>query len=723
MSNEKFLPNKILLFCRKNFIKILLFLAIFICSLILVIIGFYHSLPVLMVIGFLFIGLLLMYIFKRFNIKLIIILLTFTYVPAVALLWPLVHHFHYQIIGSAVYRLEALACTYAQYIDKWLAQRENDIFFIEKSIGVIDSRVNRPVSDSVVSSKIREVLLQLKNSSTVCEEIFILDNNKKVLISTDKKREGSSYSYIEGLSLDSEPTFTKVFLESSIPVVVLSKSFEYNNQKYIIGIKYNFSDIQNTINFIKNPNRPDKTISISLVNDEGFYIITSQGGNKQPLKDKIHKRFESYKRNIKKLQDRYYRELYYYDDQLKKTIGSMSQVKTTGWYVISEQSFREIILHNDQNYMSVFIIMIINFVAVLIFAPIFARGITKPILKIRDLAKEGASGNLSIQADIERNRIFEYKEADDTIEAFNKMIAELRELKRCLEAKVEEKTQLAAQLREANEELTAQQEELMYLNDTLTKTNQELTIAYKELRDTQTKLVQREKMASLGMLVAGVAHEINNPLGAIHSNISVCKSLVEKLNSRYNNDHELKNIIKSLHEINNVNSIACDRIMRIVKSLKTFARLDEAEYKEANIHEGIDTTLVLLHYKMKNRIEVVKNYGNIPMIKCYPEQLNQVFMNLLTNAIDAIPDKGTIWITTYYENDKVYIKIKDNGVGIKPEHIGKIFDPGFTTKGVGVGTGLGLSIVYSIIEAHQGNIWVESRVGQGTEFTIELPVS
>lgn len=247
---------------------------------------------------------------------------------------------------------------------------------------------------------------------------------------------------------------------------------------------------------------------------------------------------------------------------------------------------------------------------------------------------------------------------------------------------------------------------------------------YNELKQTQAQLAQREKMASLGALVAGVAHEINNPLGAINSNTSLFKMIISQLKSSevIQKDRKIEEMIAKLDFLNNTNILACERIVEIVKSLRNFARLDEAEYKEVNIHEGIENTLVLLNHKLKNRIEVIKEYGELPMIKCYPSQLNQVFMNILSNAIDAIPDKGTIWIKTFIENEKVFIVIKDNGVGIKPEHINKIFDPGFTTKGVGVGTGLGLAITYNIIEKHHGKIYVQSQYGEGTEFTIELPI-
>lgn len=252
--------------------------------------------------------------------------------------------------------------------------------------------------------------------------------------------------------------------------------------------------------------------------------------------------------------------------------------------------------------------------------------------------------------------------------------------------------------------------------------NLEKTLA--QLKDTQTQLVQHEKMASLGMLVAGVAHEINNPLGAIKCNIELYKTIISKLklSECITEDPGTMKLISTFDNTNMTNAIACERILEIVKSLRNFARLDESECKEADIHVGIDSTLTILNNKIKNKIKIIKEYGPIPPIVCYPNQLNQVFMNILVNAIDAIPDNGAIYITTYADGNFIYVTIKDTGTGIRPENLKKIFDPGFTTKGVGIGTGLGLSIVYKIIETHKGHISVNSEVDRGTEFIIQLPI-
>ncbi len=248
------------------------------------------------------------------------------------------------------------------------------------------------------------------------------------------------------------------------------------------------------------------------------------------------------------------------------------------------------------------------------------------------------------------------------------------------------------------------------------KQKKELQDALEELKKAQIQLVQSEKMASLGQLVAGIAHEINTPLGAINSNNDMLIRCVEKVEEGNNA------VLGMMKNILSVTQDATGRINTLVKSLKNFARLDEAVFQEADLHEGILSTLDLIRHEIKNRIEVITEFGELPTVRCKPNTLNQVFMNILVNACQSIDDEGKIIIKTGIENDKVIIKIKDTGRGIPKETLSKIFDPGFTTKGVGVGTGLGLSISYEIIKDHNGEILVESEMGRGTEFTIKLPV-
>lgn len=239
----------------------------------------------------------------------------------------------------------------------------------------------------------------------------------------------------------------------------------------------------------------------------------------------------------------------------------------------------------------------------------------------------------------------------------------------------------------------------------------DLTKALKELKETQLQLINSEKMASLGQLVAGVAHEINTPVASIKSNNEISKKLIERVENS-----ELKEI---LNEINNIDSEAIARINRLVISLRKFVRLDEAELQEADINKEIDLTLDLIRHETKNRIKIVKNYGKLPPIKCYPNMLNQVFMNILVNAAHAIKGEGTITIDTAFKKKELVVKIKDDGCGIKEPD--KIFFAGYTTKGVGVGTGLGLAISQKIIEKHNGKIGVKTKLNKGSEFCITIP--
>ena len=293
----------------------------------------------------------------------------------------------------------------------------------------------------------------------------------------------------------------------------------------------------------------------------------------------------------------------------------------------------------------------------------------------------------------------------------------------------------------------------------LAEKNERLQDALWRLKQTQTQLVQTEKMSGLGQMVAGIAHEINNPVSFIAGNIlhanDYTRDLLELIaayQSEYPEpsphlqdlaqDIELDFIAADLPKILNSMQMGSDRIRKIVLSLRNFSRLDESEMKPANIHEGIDSTVLILQHRLKaqpNRpeIQVTKKYGNLPEIECYPAQLNQVFMNLLTNAIDALdeawqqrsPQKkiegsSTITISTELQPDsRALISIADNGMGIAPDELSKIFNPFFTTKPIGKGTGLGLSVSYQIaVEKHGGQLWCESVLGRGTEFFIQIPV-
>lgn len=258
--------------------------------------------------------------------------------------------------------------------------------------------------------------------------------------------------------------------------------------------------------------------------------------------------------------------------------------------------------------------------------------------------------------------------------------------------------------------------------------NHELQDAYKKLQETQAQLVHSANMAAMGQLVAGVAHELNTPLGALKGNIQLSQRAVVKLKDSLGEqviaaESESNRILQHLEKLAGFSIEAVERAGTIVTDLRRFARLDEAEFGRVDLHECLDRTLSMLERQLSNAILTHKDYGDLPLVHCYPKQLNQAFMNLLMNAAQAIEGEGDIFIKTVSHQDEILVEVRDTGKGIPKEDLGKIFDAGFTTKGVGVGTGLGLSIVHQVIERHQGRIEVESQLGQGTSFRVWLSVT
>lgn len=344
---------------------------------------------------------------------------------------------------------------------------------------------------------------------------------------------------------------------------------------------------------------------------------------------------------------------------------------------------------------------------------IMSRVATKPIKMLCNGVNEFSNGNLTYKITPSK-----YMEINELIDAFNDMSNKLNDMYTSLEQQVKDRT-----------------------NEIVQKRN-ELEVAYKELKETQSIMVHNEKMRSLGELVAGITHEINNPVNFVYGNLIYLQEYSNKLIdiideyqkfdeflseeqrqtiSSIKTELELDYIKEDLPELLRSCKDGTERTKDIILDLKSFSRQDEMRIKEIDIHKEIDLCLNILHGKYKNKLSINKEYGNLPFVESYGGQLNQVFMNILDNACFAVKNNGNVYIRTRQVDEKIQIEFEDTGTGISKEHIKKIFDPFFTTKGVGEGTGLGMSISYKIIKNHNGIIDVQSEEGKGTKFTITIP--
>ncbi|MEP0869989.1 ATP-binding protein [Trichocoleus desertorum AS-A10] len=394
--------------------------------------------------------------------------------------------------------------------------------------------------------------------------------------------------------------------------------------------------------------------------------------------------------------------------------------------------------------------MVLSVSIAAILAVLTSRAIARPLESVTKVAQRATKeSNFELQAPITTQDEVGLLAAalNGLMQCVTEHTHELQTVHQTLEKRVEERT---AELWRKNEQLAEAHDHLQQLNGELVSQAHELHQALQELRQTQAQLIQTEKMSSLGQMVAGFAHEINNPITFVAANLNYANtymtqliSLVQLYQQQYPHppavleaqiaDLDVGFVVDDLPKVLASMQAGTDRIRQLVLSLRNFSRLDEAEMKPVDIHEGIDNTLLILNHRLAPEISIVKQYSELPLVECYPAQLNQVFMHLLNNAIDALLSNALLSPsnqarkqitieTEVLKFNQIKICIADNGPGISSEFSSKLFDPFFTTKPVGQGTGLGLAICYQIIEKHHGKIEVASEIGQGAKFMITLPI-
>lgn len=372
------------------------------------------------------------------------------------------------------------------------------------------------------------------------------------------------------------------------------------------------------------------------------------------------------------------------------------------------------------------ILLLASIVFSIILAGLLVRWISVPVKQLEDAAREVAAGNLNVKL-----RFRSKDEIGNLARSFNRMTTSLTEANQKMREQAEKLQAQAEMLGKTNQELQDKSAALEKQKAEIVQKNLDLYAALEELKSTQDQLLTSEKMAALGDLVAGIAHEINTPIGAVNSSTDVATRCLDKLEAILRKHERVDDLIADpafrktvdlLKENLSVTLNAGERIATLIRSLKNFARLDEAEYQKVDIHEGLESSLNLLGTEYLQNIEIVKEYSEVPPVGCYPGEINQVFFNLLKNAAQAIDGPGRIRIHTAADNGRVKVDICDSGRGIPASRLEHLFDIGFNTSSSRVRMTSGLSAAYSIIQRHAGEIEVDSQPGKGSTFSVRLPI-
>ncbi|MFY7803475.1 MAG: ATP-binding protein [Limnoraphis robusta] len=634
---------------------------------------------------------------------------------------------------SVFERLSATASLKEEELNRWVIDQGQTVLSLAKLPEIRTQAEAILTSNSPESSSfLQEAFRSFITHQTGLEEIFLLSRSGRVVVSTNPKQIGLykplvQYSFVKPNSTEGfvsnfyrSPDTGKAQITLAIPLLNSD-----NKQQGILATNLNLDRIDQ---IIRQNTGLGKTGETYLVGNVGsslssrYVFISSKHLNSQEFSNGINSVAIQ-----QAMQGKNGRGLYK-NYQGISVIGVYYALPGQDLALIAEQTQTEAFAPARQLASSIFLSGLVLSSIMALGMLMLGRRIVKPIKAIAQTAYLVSQGDLNQTAPVLSNN-----EIGMLAKTFNQMIEQLKltyqqlaDYSHTLEEKVEQRTQ------------------------ELRHKNQDLEITLKKLKKTQTQLVQQEKMASLGQLVAGVAHEINNPVNFIYGNVQPATKYARDLlnliqlyqkhypqpNSEIIDDIEaidLAFIQEDFMQLLDSMKEGSERIKEIVLSLRNFSRLDESEQKQVDLHQGIESTLRILQNRLKAQSErpeiaVIKQYGQLPLLNCYPGQLNQVYMNLLSNAIDALEQDRTIinphiLINTTLINNNIEIRIADNGSGIKSEVLERIFDPFFTTKPVGKGTGLGLSISYHIIvENHKGKLLCNSQLGKGTEFIIKLPI-